>query len=289
MQLPRMLSFAWFDLRRRIYRWNRLHKDLSGRLRRLKALIGPIPRAVGVAVGDLDPALEDRIAPFRKPDCEVLIGQFDQDGGIVSHFGPITGAPTIDERTFVQRLGCPVALVDLNGRLGVRKEFRGALGRFVQELEAMLALEQHGCAVPRIMNVDWENHAITMTFVPGDVVRELLAQAGAPIRDRDAGGAYTRAVDRERVRTGRQFVPQVLSAAEVSRIARALDAIHSAGFVLEDVKFGNVILSAGTREPVFVDLERALPIHGLSPGLARHLRHVDLRKFKSQFGDVPAE
>ena len=41
----------------------------------------------------------------------------------------------------MERTGCPVLLVDLNGRLGVRKEFE-SFGRFVQEIEAMLELER---------------------------------------------------------------------------------------------------------------------------------------------------
>ena len=128
----------------------------------------------------------------------------------------------------MDRSGCPVLLVDLNGRLGVRKEFRNR-GRFVQELEALLHLKSSACPVPQLMNVDWQKGSITITFVPGDVVRELLAEAGADIRDRDIDGSYTREVDRQRIRSGRELVPSVLSSRHIEGVAAALNSIHAAG------------------------------------------------------------
>jgi hypothetical protein len=56
--------------------------------------------------------------------------------------------------------------------------------------------------------------------------------------------------------------------------------------VLEDVKFGNIILKAGTGEAIFVDLERALPVASLPASLADHLREIDLRKFRDHFGEA---
>ena len=235
-------------------------------------------------VEELDPALDRRVAPLRQPDHELVIADFDQNGLVASRFGKIAGVATIGRDKFMIRSGCPVLLVDLNGRLGVRKEFRNR-GRFVQELEALLHLEATECPVPRLMNVNWDKGSITITFVPGDVVRELLAEAGADIRDRESDGSYTREVDRQRVRNGREIVPKVLSDRHVAEVAAGLDAIHSAGFVLEDVKFGNIILKAPSGEPVFVDLERALPVASLPSWLADHLRQIDVRKFREHFGE----
>lgn len=284
-QFSGIASYAWFEVWRRAYRWTRLTQGLSRRIDRLKREIGPLPRTIGVPLADLDPALDQRLAAHREQDRELVIGDFDQDGGIVSRFGPIAGVPTIDPPQFLTRSGYPVLLVDLNGRLGVRKQYRGPPGRFVLEMEAMVQLERRGCPVPQVMNVDWAKRWLTMTFVPGTVVREMLAQAGANIRDRDSPGNYSRAVDRERIRTGRAYVPKVLSREDVARIAESLKAIHASGFVLEDVKFGNIILSGTAQEPVFLDLERALPTNGLPSSLVRHLIGIDLKKFRDQFGD----
>jgi hypothetical protein len=277
------------ELSRRLYRWSRSNVRLKRRLRRLQHELADLPRTgLGVRLKDIDPKLESHIARLRQHNRELVIGDFDQDGGILPLFGEMEGVPSIDPAKFLPRTGCPVRLVDLDGRMGVRKEFR-SVGRFVQELEALLHLEIRACPVPQLMNVDWRAKSITTTFVPGDVVRELLAVAGADVRDRDSKGPYSRTRDKARIRNGRELVPAIMSASDVGRVASRLKAIHSAGFVLEDVKFGNIILEKASGEPIFLDLERALPTASLPRWLADYLRQIDLRKFHEQFGSSPEE
>ena len=285
-QSPGIITYLLCEAARRTYRWSRANLGLERRIELLKQLLPDLPRnGLGVLLNDVDPAMERRIAPLRQHDRELVIGDFDQDGGIASRFGRMKGVPSIRASDFMTRTGFPILLVDLNGRLGVRKEFR-RFSAFVQELEALLDLESSGCSVPRVMNVDWDSHTITITFVPGGVVREMLAEAGADIRDRTLETAYTRSIDKERIRRGRERVPEVLSNWQVSRIAAALDAIHDAGYALEDVKFGNIILDA-QGEPVFIDLERALPLTKLPRRIADHARALDWRKFRDHFGERP--
>jgi tRNA A-37 threonylcarbamoyl transferase component Bud32 len=283
-QPPGTITYILCEIARRTYRWGRANLRLQRRLERLKGQLSDLPRRnVGVLLKDVDPKLERRIARLRQQDRELVIGDFDQDGGIAPRFGAMHGVPSISVAEFMPRNGCPVLLVDINGRLGVRKEFR-RFSAFVRELEALVQLESCGCRVPRLMNVDWGAHTITIMFIPGNVVREMLAEAGADIRDRTLESAYTRSVDKERVRRGRELVPQVLSDWQISRIASALDAIHAAGYALQDVKFGNIILDA-QGEPVFIDLERALPLARLPRRVADHARALDWRKFRDHFGE----
>lgn len=285
---PGVAILPVLELWRRCYRWRRLNVGLRSRAEQLRGRLGDLPRAgVGVALGEIDPVLDQQVASKRRTGRELVIGDFDQDGGIAPRFGPIAGLPTITKARFMARSGCPVLLVDLEGRLGVRKQFR-SFARFIQELEAMVALEALDCAIPRLMNVDWDACWITSEFVPGDVVRELLATAGADIRDRDCDLPPGRKREARRVRAGRALVPAILSGSEVAALRAALDEIHGAGFVLEDVKFGNIILKSGTREPVFIDLERALPTAGLPRLLVDYLRGVDIGKLRDHFGDWPA-
>jgi tRNA A-37 threonylcarbamoyl transferase component Bud32 len=288
-RIGRLATYVTCEISRRVYRWSRSSWRVEKRFKRLRSQLPDLPLSgVGLLVSELDPALEERLEPCRKADRELVVADFDQNGLIASRFGAIAGVPTITAEEFMPRTGCPVLLVDINGRLGVRKEFGSAnRGRFVQELEALLHLQSSDCPVPRLMNVDWDACAITMTFVPGDVVRELLAVAGADIRDRDSDGNYSRAMDRQRIRSGRELVPTVLTKRHIHQVASGLNAIHEAGFVLEDVKFGNIILQAQTGEPIFVDLERALPVSSLPDRLADHLRQVDLRKLREHFGEAP--
>jgi hypothetical protein len=286
-RLSRFTTYVTCEISRRVYRWTRSSCRIEQRIKALRARLGALPRSgVGMLVEELDPVLDRRVAALRVPDRELVVADFDQNGLIASRFGEIAGVATISGDEFMERSGFPVLLVDLNGRLGVRKEFRNR-GRFVQELEALLGLEAKDCPVPRLMNVDWEKGSLTIAFVPGDVVRELLAEAGADIRDRTSDSTYSREIDRQRVRSGREHIPKVLTDYQIRRVASGLNAIHEAGFVLEDVKFGNIILQAQTGEPIFIDLERALPVTSLPQSLADHLRQIDLRKFREHFGEAP--
>ncbi len=285
-----MVGSVTLEIARRVYRWRHSNIGIKKRLKHLREKLEALPRSdVGIRLKDLDPSLEEWVAPMREQDRELIIGDFDQDGGILPRFGQIAGAPMIAPTQFLARSGSKVSLVDLNGRLGVRKDFASEIARFVLELEALLRLESGNCPVPRIMNVNWDTHSITLTFVSGHVVRELLAAAGANIRDRDLKEPFSRTRLRERVRVGLQFVPKIMSDNQIAQIAAGLNAIHAAGFTLEDVKFGNIILEANSGDPVFIDLERALPIDGLPCRLADHLKEIDMRKFREHFGGMPDE
>lgn len=278
-------GFAACEVARRWYRWKRTNLDLSSRIGALQRKLAELPADAGRLLNDLDPALDATIASLRKPDCELVIGDFDQDGAILPRFGRLEGFPTIGASKFLPRSGCPVRLVDLNGRVGVRKEFGRTLGRLVQEIEALIELGSRGCAVPQLMNVDWNAGFVTVAFIPGEVIREKLALAGAPMRDRDHG-TCGRAENRRRTAEGRKALPAVVSNGTVGRISSALAAIHAAGFAVEDVKYGNIILERDTGEPFFIDLERALPLRAVPVALADHLKSIDWRKFKEHFGVV---
>jgi hypothetical protein len=256
-------------------------------LKALQAQLPDLPRSgVGIALKDWDPLFERHVAPRRERHHELVIADFDQDGGLLPRFGDLAAGPVISKVQFMARTGPEILLVDLDGRLGVRKYFRDRR-RFVQELEALLCLEGRDCPIPRIMNVDWDRHSVTTSFVPGDVVRELLASAGANIRDRDLRRAFSRSDIRKRIRIGRDHVSTTLSAEQIGRIAAGLERIHSAGFVLEDIKFGNIILEASSGEPIFIDLERALPLSGVPARLADYLKQIDFGRFRQNFGNVP--
>ena len=96
---------------------------------------------VGMLAEELDPATRSahRLASASGPRARHRRFRPERARS-PSRFGKIAGVPTIGRDEFMTRSGCPVLLVDLNGRLGVRKEFRNR-GRFVQELEALLHLE----------------------------------------------------------------------------------------------------------------------------------------------------
>jgi SAM-dependent methyltransferase len=215
-----------------------------------------------------------------------VLGEFDQDGDLLfrDDLRAVTSLPVTEEKSFCRRKKHRLLLVNVEGRLGVRKEFGDARGRLVQELEALLDLRAHGCAVPAVISADWQANSVTMTYVPGRVLRELLAEAGAKVRNRGNGDAAAGLPEEQRIRSARALLDRVLTDEQVEAIASEMLAVHRAGYVLEDVKYGNIVIQSSNGAPFFIDFERALPISGLAPRLAAYLRDVDRRKFNAHFG-----
>lgn len=279
------LTALWNEVQRRAYRWRRLNGRLEERLKVLQDRVAQLDLSdVGIPISNLDPKLDRRVAPERAAGEHTEIGSFAQDGGLLSRFGPFDWAASITAEQFMPRTGCRLTLLDVNGRLGVRKEFGSARGRFVQELEGLIDLREQDCAVPGVMGVDWDKQSIILEYVPGAVLREALAVAGAALRQRELEAAGDRTPYRDRIKAAQALLPSVVSNAQIARIGEELHGIHSAGYVLEDVKYGNIIIHALTGEPVFIDFERALPLPGNSRGLSEYLRGIDLGKFFEHFG-----
>lgn len=273
------------EIQRRAYRRGRLNGGLDKRLKVLQDRVAQLDLSnVGIPVSELDPELDRRLEPERKGGRHSEIGDFAQDGGLLSRFGPFDWAASITSEQFMTRTGCRLTLLDVDGRLGVRKEFRAARGRFIQELEGLIHLGERGCAVPGVMDVDWNAQSIVLEYVPGAVLREALAAEGAALRQRELEAAGDRTPYRVRIKAAQAFLPRVISEAQVARIGEELHAIHAAGYVLEDVKYGNIIIHALTGKPVFIDFERALPLPRNAPGLSEYLRGIDLAKFFEHFG-----
>src|SRR5207253_11523259 len=80
------------------------------------------------------------------------------------------------------------------------------------------------------------------------------------------------------------IIENVLDAKTIASVGEGLLAIHRAGYALEDVKYGNVIIETATGIPYFVDCERALPLRQFSPTTATFLRDRDADKLNSHFG-----
>jgi tRNA A-37 threonylcarbamoyl transferase component Bud32/predicted nicotinamide N-methyase len=271
--------------------WHRRQLDVDDRMELLRCRItGGCLRHGGhrVALAELCPELDEICLPLRRSNEEITLASIDQDGFLRPRFERFWAAPSVDADAFLPRSRFELVVVDRDGWAGVRKDFRGSKVAFVNELEAALDLAAAGCHVPAILAVDFERLSITFTYIKGVVVREALAQAGAPMRDRDvrpsrAPLAYRR-IQQERRAAGRRLVDKILDCETIARIGKALLAIHRAGYTLEDVKYGNVIIEAMTSTPYFVDCELGLPLRHFSRTTATYLRDRDAEKLNRLFG-----
>jgi PST family polysaccharide transporter len=274
----------------RVYR--RRNQQLEHRialLRQWKAQHASAKVKSCTTLAELCPELDRICRPLRHSNREIPLADIDQDGFLSPRFGVLWPAPVADRGSFRPRIRFDLTVVDVDGFVGVCKSFRGDKAAFVNELEAALDLTAAGCNVPAVLKVDFEQTSITFAYINGMVVREGLAQAGAQIlRDRSMPSTCSRfrgyRLEKERLSAAMSVLHKVLDRETITRAGEALLAIHRAGYTLEDVKYGNVIIEATTGKPYFIDCERALLLREFPRATADYLRAGDAHKFDQHFG-----
>jgi tRNA A-37 threonylcarbamoyl transferase component Bud32/SAM-dependent methyltransferase len=221
---------------------------------------------------------------------EVVIAEIDQDGFYLSHFGPLAGLPMTDSAAFLPRRRFGVQLVARKNGVGVKKRYAGRKERFLHELYALHTLAAAGCRVPALLDVDFQDLSITSSLVPGETLRERLAQHASVMRDRDAarepGMAHLPAAQRLAmcVENGARVVHRVVDQAFLDEIYRQLQIIHSAKVVWGDVKTGNVIIEKGTGLPWLVDFDTAIDCRRMNRFSFRALCDADIEAFNRHTG-----
>jgi SAM-dependent methyltransferase len=268
-------------------------RTAGARLARLRSrwqgpMVPRAPRAPTDSIVDADRI--DRARRSQPGSHEIVIADIDQDGFLCSRIGRLHDVPTVTRQGFAPRGRFDLTVVDVRGGLGVKKHFKEDVVAFLAELEAGRDLHAAGCRVPAIVAVDFDELTITSEFIPGRVVREELARRGAILRDRDVAvdptyrGLTPTQRRARRVEQGRAVLGDVVDTETVELLFSEIKKIHEAGYVLHDVKFGNVILEATTGEPYLIDFDRARRYPELGRLSRRLLRDRDYQKFNTHFG-----
>lgn len=220
----------------------------------------------------------------------VVIGDIDKNGAMLSYFGPIRDVPTVTADKFLERRRFKVQLVAHQGYVGVRKTYVGRRINFVNELKILATLGAHGCCVPAIMEVDFDNLTLTLSYIAGQVLRDELALRGAHLHaQQSAKSANFDPRVRDHVRTeraeeGRRFLAQVVDAAFIEKLYSQICLMHAAGVLDIDIKYGNVIIEKYTRQPYWIDFDHATLYPKLNATAFQVLARRDIHKFNLFFG-----
>lgn len=280
---------------RRKLRTLRRKRGAGAEIRRWESRKEELIRAGGngykLPVGELGLASDEleRLEASMKSSGEVEIAEIDQDGFFLSRFGPIEGAPCVSEDRFMRRKKFTLKPVAFNGTAGVKKDYKGCRLSFLNELEALHELGLASCNVPSILDVDFENLTLTISFIPGPVLREELVAKGALLRDRDVDGNpdFARLAPEQRrlkrIEEGKRVLHEVVDHRFTDMLFGQMKKIHSAGFIVNDVKYGNVIIERKTGEPYLVDFELSMNFSGLGPACFRVLRDLDIEEFNLHY------
>jgi tRNA A-37 threonylcarbamoyl transferase component Bud32 len=224
----------------------------------------------------------------------VVIANIDQDGFFLSHFGSIDGFSCINQENFLPR-EWSVDLVAINGMVGIKKKWDPMTNKnfrisFLREIEALHFLKRAGCNVPSILDVDFQNFSLTISYIHGTVLREELASSGAILRDRDFNGTlnFIQLSKAERkikkIEEGRKYLRQIVDEEFIEKLYDQIKKIHSAGFRINDIKYGNVIIEKKTGCPFLIDFEASENLTGLGRYISRILYNKDIEEFNLLFG-----
>ncbi len=113
------------------------------------------------------------------------------------------------------------------------------------------------------MAVDFSLPSLTITYIPGISLTELLVRNGVPVRYRDrfnpADGSMSVSKEErlKRIQSAKLVLSRVAGSTVMSGFFAEVRKIHTAGFVWNDVKYGNVIVEETSGQAYLVDFEHS--------------------------------
>lgn len=220
---------------------------------------------------------------------EVVVADIDQDGFLMSHFGPIEGVPTVSKDKFLTRKRFVLQVVAITDKVMLRKQYKCNRLSFINELSVLHHLTLAGCNVPAIVGVDFDNLIITMSFIAGCTLQEMLAQHGAMVRDKDihSDPHLMSLSSKQRVRfyfeEGKRLLASVADSAFIDDLYSQLKQVHQAGIELYDIKYGNVMIERTTSKPFLVDFDSAVSYPRPDSKTFSVMRDRDTEKFNLFF------
>jgi tRNA A-37 threonylcarbamoyl transferase component Bud32 len=224
---------------------------------------------------------EETLKTLKQKTEEIIIAEIDQDGYLHSNYGPIKNAPTISKDKFLPRKKTSLHVILRDGLVGIKKNYRGNKLGFVTELNALYKLGKAGCCVPSVMNINFNELTITVSYILGKVLREELVKKGARIRDKDTNNQKIN--EYANIIKGRKVLYDVIDRNFAERIYDEIISVHQARFIWKDIKYGNIIIDHKTGKPFLIDFEHAQDYDGISEALFRILRDGDIEKFNLHF------
>ena len=221
----------------------------------------------------------------------LYLGEIDQDGYIRADHEGLSGLPLVAREVFLPREKFKIFLVAFNGAAGIEKRFGNRKREFLTELSTLLRLNELGLNVPAVLDYDLGKRTLTMSYVPGVVLREALVRKGARLLDKQLGkqseypASERSQVEQRRIDEALGVMDQVIDAAGIAAIHEQIRRIHDAGYALVDIKYGNIILEKSTGKPFLLDFESAICLKELySRSVAAFLKQRDMDQFHRIFG-----
>jgi len=244
------------------------------------------------AAWPVEPATRAQVEAYRSTHQqadEMILGRLDADGRILGRFGVLPWLDHVPEAAFVARHRFGLDVVLREGRVLIKKDFRGDRQRFVREWYNLVFL--YGKAnVPAVYTADEACCVLYKNLIPGPTIRSVLVAAGARIlnvqTDDDPelavldGAARIEAVWAR----GRQKLASCFSESFLRTLEQEMDRIHACSVARLSLTFGNVIVDARAETPWLIDLEGAWAYPSTQHPAFVYRREQDREKFSQIYG-----
>lgn len=220
---------------------------------------------------------------------EVIIADIDQTGLWFSHYGPIENVPQIRQSEFRERYRFKIQVVSLGGKVGVKKNYNGNALAFANELRALYLLANEGCNVPAVMAIDFDKLTLTMSYIKGDPLDDLIAKVEAETIYKNSekdGNLVTLVSGQKRTRNIQQGtlpLDDILDKKQITDMLDHLQKILRGRIILKDIKYGNVIIERKTGKPFWIDFDFSRYYPKASKGTFAFLRDMDIERFNLLF------
>jgi len=220
----------------------------------------------------------------------VILGEIDQQGRLLSYFGPVPNFRMVERGQFEPRKRFTVRLVALDGIVGIEKSYEGRPSNFLNELLMLYRLGNAHCRVPAILGVDFDKKSLTTSFIRGRVLRDALEARGARLNTNElVDASLVSQMNKSmllllRSDEGKRLLPEVLDASTSELLFDELMQMHAAGVIGNDIKYGNVIIEEDSGEPYWIDFDHAFCYPNFQLPSFRPVRDRDIEKFNTFFG-----
>ena len=225
-----------------------------------------------------------------KETKSLVIANIGRDGSFLSYFGPIDGVRCVRQENFLPHDRFKLDLVTINGMVGIKKSYNGSDISFLHEIEALHFLRIAGCNVPSILDADFKNSSLTVSYIPGTTLNEQLRLQGDVLRavDPDENSRFMQLSPEKRRSEepdkGKKYLLDSVNGVFIEKLFDQVIKIHSAGFVLNASTFGNVLIERKTGNPCLFDFESSDNFTGSGHTVFRAISDSDIEKFNSYFG-----
>lgn len=244
---------------------------------------------VGLNELGLNPEAVATIEQKHQNSKEVVIADIDQTGLWFSHHGPINDVPQIKQTEFRERYRFKIQIVSLEGIIGVRKNYNGNAFAFVNELRALSLLAKENCNVPAVMAIDFDKLTLTISYIKGDPLDDLIAKIEAETIYKNTekdGNLITLVSGRKRsrnIRQGPRPLDGIFDKTRIDDLLTQLKKIHRTGIILKDIKYGNIIIERNTGKPFWIDFDYTRYYANVSKPTFAFLRDIDIERFNLLF------